>query len=117
MPQPVLIATLEELDQALELSHERPVLLLKHSAICGASSSALETFHEFAGSRPDDAITFAVVVIQESRDVSDDLARRTRVRHQSPQVLLLRHGRATWNTSHWGISHENLEKAVEIVPA
>jgi bacillithiol system protein YtxJ len=118
MARPTLISTPEELDGAFELSHERPVLILKHSLACGASAAAHEVYHEFVESRLDDEqVDYAVLLIQRSRDLSDELARRTGIRHQSPQVVLLRHGRAAWSASHWGISRENLQQAVDIVPA
>jgi bacillithiol system protein YtxJ len=36
----------------------------------------------------------------------------TGVRHQSPQAILLRDGRAVWNGSHGGITAEALERAL-----
>ncbi len=103
-----------ELDELLEASVERPVWLFKHSLTCGVSSGALAEYESFVGARPEnDPGVFALVEIQRSRDVSAAVAEKTGVRHQSPQVLLLRDGRAVWNTSHWRIREEALAEAAE----
>jgi bacillithiol system protein YtxJ len=118
MAQPVLIRTDEDLREVFETSHERPVLIFKHSLACGASASAHQTWLQFVETRPeDDGITWAVLLIQKTRDLSNEVAARTGIRHQSPQAILLRNGRAVWNASHWSISKKNLQQAVETVAA
>jgi len=38
---------------------------------------------------------------------------RTGVRHESPQVLLIRDGLAVWHGSHWEITEQALDQAAE----
>jgi bacillithiol system protein YtxJ len=40
-------------------------------------------------------------------------ARRPTAGHQTPQVILLRGGKAVWDASHWDISEEALREALE----
>jgi thioredoxin 1 len=53
------------------------------------------------------------VVVQSSRDVSDAVAKKTGVRHQSPQVLLVKNGTCIWSESHRQITSDALKKALE----
>jgi bacillithiol system protein YtxJ len=48
----------------------------------------------------------------EAHWLAAELARRTGVRHESPQVLLLRGGRAAWSASHAAVTAEAVERAL-----
>ena len=103
------ITTLAQLDKLL-VPTGGFVWLFKHSLTCGVSAAAWREFQRFAAHRPDsDAI--AVVEIQTAREVSREVAVRTGVRHESPQVLLLRGGVPLWHASHRKISEGALEDA------
>jgi bacillithiol system protein YtxJ len=44
--------------------------------------------------------------------LSDTVAERLGVRHESPQALLIKDGRAVWHASHWSITSEALVSAL-----
>jgi bacillithiol system protein YtxJ len=111
MASAVLVSTKLELDRAIEESARQPVLFFKHSLICSVSVWVRKAWDEFVEGRDDEAL-YAVIEIQNAREVSNELARRTGVKHESPQVLLLKGGQAVWSASHWDISKESLEAAV-----
>jgi len=52
------------------------------------------------------------MVIQQSRDLSNLIARETAIRHESPQVILFRGGQAVWSASHGGITLEGMRTAL-----
>ena len=106
------LETAAELDEVFRESENRPVFLLKHSTRCGSSAASWRDFRDFASLHDDDAL-YAVVEIPEWRELSDDVARRTGITHESPQVLLLRGGHAVWHASRWRISRQALTKALE----
>jgi bacillithiol system protein YtxJ len=54
----------------------------------------------------------AILVVQDDRELSRDVATRTGVRHETPQALVLRNGRAVWAASHFDISADAVEQAV-----
>lgn len=86
--------------------------LFKHSLTCGTSARAWRRFQSFAGARADGGgAEFAMVEIQRARDVSRAIAERTRVRHESPQALLLDGGEVLWHDSHWRIDEAALAAA------
>ena len=85
------------LDELLERSREAPVILFKHSLTCPISAAA---YREMEGLGRD----VGLVVVQKARPVSDEIASRTGVRHESPQALILRDGRVVWSATHWKVT-------------
>jgi bacillithiol system protein YtxJ len=112
MAQTDRITTRPELDHLLRESEERPVMLFKHSTTCSVSSMALDTWREFVGRQDSGRARYALLEVQNSRELSNEVARVTGVRHESPQALVLRHRRAVWSASHWNISGESLERGL-----
>lgn len=113
-----LLTDLAMIDHILEGSHERPVLLFKHSLTCPISSSAFHEFQRLVASPPEgDTVGFALIEIQNARPVSKAVADRTGVVHESPQAILLSKGKAVWNASHGSIREATLRSAIERVLA
>src|SRR5918912_1937705 len=90
------------LERLFERSNAEPVLLFKHSNSCPISARAYRQMQEVK-------TPVSIVVIQESRDLSRDIESRTGVRHETPQALVLRNGRAVWAASHFDISADAVE--------
>ncbi|MEZ5064654.1 MAG: bacillithiol system redox-active protein YtxJ [bacterium] len=115
MAHPTRISTKAELDYAFRESEERPVILFKHSLTCPVSTAAYQAYLDFLRVHDVASSLAALVEVQNARDVSNEISARTGIRHESPQALMLRGGRAVWNASHWDISvdslHEGLERA------
>lgn len=103
--------TWEDYLQLVEDSHEQPVLLFKHSTRCPVSATAWRNFQRLADGKPAAALWRVLVI--ENREMSSRIADHAGVRHQSPQALLFRGGRVVWHDSHWSITTEDLEDAVE----
>jgi len=110
MAQIQRIDDLSALDALLARSRERAVWVFKHSLTCGTSSAAWMEFQRFAAEEPEDGALCALIEVQNARAVSAALAERTGVRHQSPQVLLLRDSQVTWHASHYQISARALKR-------
>jgi len=51
--------------------------------------------------------------IQAVPDLSREVESLTGVRHESPQVILLRDGKAIWNASHFDVNAASVSKALE----
>jgi len=60
---------------------------------------------------------FALVDVSRQQPISQALAARTGVRHESPQVLLLTGGRAIWSASHDEITRASIAHAAEAINA
>jgi len=87
------------------------VVLFKHSPLCGTSSVARRQVLRFAGQNPETPIYIIDVV--NDRPVSQYIAERFGVRHQSPQVIVLRDSRHVWNGSHFRVTARALRREVE----
>jgi bacillithiol system protein YtxJ len=55
--------------------------------------------------------------IQAARAVSDEIERRLRVRHESPQVLLIQDGQVVWSASHFRVTAAAVLAALEAAAA
>ena len=79
----------EQLEAIIQQSHDKPVILFKHSTSCGISAMAkygLETRWDFEESE----LVLYYLDLLRFRSVSNLIADRLQVIHQSPQVILLK---------------------------
>ena len=94
------------LEDLFKESFEKPVAIFKHSNSCGISSHVMEMVDEVGRD-----VHF--VVVQEDRDLSNEIATRTGHTHQSPQVFVIRDGKPIYHATHYGIDPDALEKALK----
>ena len=106
MPVLTPLETVADLDAALARSVVRPVLIFKHSITCGTSEVAREEVEELIESIDREAwpVDLYVVRVQPARAVSNEIETRLRVRHESPQVLLVNNGQVVWRASHYRVT-------------
>jgi bacillithiol system protein YtxJ len=110
-PELTALQHLDDLDKLLAESQQRPLLLFKHSYTCGTSAEALDELLEHLNTRRSDA-RYAMVTVQTHRQLSNEVAARLGVRHQTPQAILVRHGRAVWSASHFRVNAAEIRKAM-----
>jgi bacillithiol system protein YtxJ len=115
MPALRRIGSPGELEALFRESAEHPVLLVKHSTRCGTSAAVLRDVRDFASRRGDEDVAYAFLEIPEDRALADEVSERTGVKHESPQVLVLRDARAVWHANHWRISKDALARALASV--
>jgi len=101
---------LEDLDQLEEIpekSHTRPQVIFKHSTSCGISRMVLNLFSDNNAADADQADLYYVDV-HRSRTISNEISDIFKVRHQSPQVVIIKNGSVAAHESHGAISEFNL---------
>jgi len=102
------LTDLGQLNEIVDLSNEKAVLIFKHSTRCSISRFALKQFeNEFD---LEEKITPYFLDLLNHRDVSNEIANRFDVFHQSPQILLIKNGKAIFSTSHDDIDAKFLER-------
>lgn len=111
MSRLVPLTDLPALDAAILESKERPVLLFKHSRYCGVSAEALDELQSHIDSAPSD-IAYRMITVQTHRPLSDAVAQRLGLRHETPQAILLRDGKIVWNASHFRITANQLNQVL-----
>ena len=93
------LTDINQLDAIVEESAETPVLLFKHSTRCSVSRMALKSFEKEYSIDENKAQPYFLDLL-EHRDISNAIASRFGVTHQSPQLILIKNGKAVYNTSH-----------------
>lgn len=91
----------EQLDELFEVSKNKPVVLFKHSITCPISANV---FEEVANV---DSTVF-LVVVQDARALSNKIAEKTGIRHESPQAIIIKDGKSVFHASHYDISAAEL---------
>jgi bacillithiol system protein YtxJ len=102
----------QSLDAAIAESCERPVVLFKHSRHCGVSCEALDELNAHIDGQTEPLLSYKVITVQTHRSVSDAASERLGLRHETPQVILVRDGKVVWNASHFRITATHLDQAL-----
>ena len=99
----------EQLGNITEKSKEKAQVIFKHSNRCSISSVALQRLQK--GKQPWE-IEFYFLDLIRYRFLSNKIAEVFKVRHESPQVLVIKNGECIFNESHLGIDmHDIIDQA------
>ena len=91
-----------------ESSFSRPQLIYKHSTTCGISSVVLNMFSR-SFDYTDDQADLYFLDLHRHRSVSNEVARRFGVRHESPQLIVIDKGEVSVHRSHGAIADLDLK--------
>ena len=105
------LSSMDELDKAEKESNERAVVLFKHSVSCGVSAYAKHKMENGFDINPENC-GFYYLDLLAHRDISNEIAHRYGVMHQSPQMIILRNGQAVFNASHHAVSLTTLKENI-----
>ena len=105
----VLLETEEEFEKLKMRSAERPQIIFKNSTACGISGMVLRSFESQYSSARKEA-DLHLLHIQYNRELSNLVSRSLGIRHESPQLLILRGGEVVAHASHSGITNIDLEE-------
>lgn len=102
----------QQLDDLIDRSRQRPIVIFKHSRACGTSAQAFDELQSllYEGGTAD----VYVVDVLRHRSTSQAVASRFGIRHESPQVLVLRDGAVGWHGSHFRVTAEAIRQALEL---
>ena len=102
---------LGQIDEIILLSEEMPVIIFKHSTRCSISKMALKNF-ENEYDLVENVTPYFLDLIS-FRDVSNEIASRFNVVHQSPQLLLIVGGKSVYDVSHSSIDAQELKSKIQ----
>lgn len=115
MQQLVELTSQDEIYEMLAKSHMAPVLLYKHSISCPVSGYAWHEVEDYLSC--DKAPACYRVTVQTQPHLSRDLAESLDVIHHTPQVIILRAGKASYVASHWQIRRQTLQRELQAAAA
>ncbi|MBZ4044375.1 bacillithiol system redox-active protein YtxJ [Flavobacterium hibisci] len=99
-----------QLQEVEAISHEKPVVIFKHSTRCSISRMALKQFErEYDLENVIDAYFLDLIA---HRDVSNEIASKFGVYHESPQLILIKNGKAVYDVSHSDIDATALKNKI-----
>ena len=105
------LTSVEQLRELVKTTHEKPILLFKHSTRCGISAMALNSFESDWSSEKELCDIYYLDLLKH-RDVSDEIAALTGVQHQSPQVIVLKGDEVVYDASHSSIDARKIESTL-----
>ncbi|MFN3757131.1 MAG: bacillithiol system redox-active protein YtxJ, partial [Flavobacterium sp.] len=86
-----LLTDLAQLNELIEISHKQPVVIFKHSTRCSISRFVLKSFENEYDLSEDELLPYFLDLLS-NRNISNEIASRFEVFHQSPQILLIKDG-------------------------
>ena len=101
----------DQLDDNDRTSYDRPVLIYKHSPRCSLSNIAFQRIEGLVNELP----TYFLDLIKH-RGLSDEIEKRYKVYHESPQLLLIRDGECVYEASHMDIHADTIRDQVSTLP-
>ena len=106
----IQLTDLGQLNEIVDSSTDKVVVIFKHSTRCSISRMVLKQFeNEF--DLQDKVVPYFLDLL-EHRDISNEIATRFEVQHQSPQLIVIKDRKAVYNASHESIDAVKLEQFV-----
>jgi bacillithiol system protein YtxJ len=102
---------LGQIEEIIALSEQMPVIIFKHSTRCSISRMALKNFENEYDLGESVAAYFLDLI--SFREVSNQIASRFNVVHQSPQLLLIVGGKSVYDVSHSSIDAQELRSKLQ----
>jgi len=98
-------ADTEALEGLITRSEEVPVLVFQHDPGCPISRAAHRELAALDGE-------INMLDVRRDRTVKREIESRTGIRHESPQAIVLRHGKPVWSASHYAITEDEVARAL-----
>ncbi len=103
-----------QIAEIIALSNSIPVYIFKHSTTCGISAQAKENV-EISFKNTDKPFLLYYLDLLKYRSISNEVASKLNVHHQSPQLILVHNGEVAFTTSHYKIKTNILEDSLSLL--
>ncbi len=104
--------SIDQLDEIEKSSEEKTVAILKHSTRCGVSRMVLRMFESDYDLDENEPVDLYFLDLITYREISNEIASRFRVHHESPQLIVMKNREVVHHSSHQGISANKLKELV-----
>ncbi|AYA37684.1 bacillithiol system redox-active protein YtxJ [Hymenobacter oligotrophus] len=100
----------EQLDDIVRESAEHPVVIFKHSTSCSISAMAKSRLERQWADAGLGKVKPYYLDLLRFRPISNQIAEQFGIRHESPQLLLIRNGECRYDASHMSIQLGEVKK-------
>tara|TARA_B100000953_G_scaffold115656_1_gene95141 strand:+ start:1822 stop:2268 length:447 start_codon:yes stop_codon:yes gene_type:complete len=104
------LTEISQLDELEKLSEGKTVAIFKHSTTCGISRMVLKNFEADYEQQLNDSVDLYFLDLKAHRDISNGIADKFSVRHESPQMVVLKNREVVHHSSHQAISADKLKE-------
>ena len=104
-----ILSDISQLETIQEDSNNVPIVLFKHSTTCGISAGAKHRL-EIDWESIEGEFEFYYLDLLSHRNISNAIANKWNVRHESPQAIIIKDGVAIYNASHGRISANEINR-------
>ncbi len=105
------ITSVAQLDAIESESYDMPIVIFKHSTSCSISAMVKNRLDSNSSTSTE---IYYYLDLLRFRDISNAVAKKFQIQHESPQVLLLKDGTVTYTDSHTAISFAELQKHISL---
>lgn len=98
-----------QLDEIALNSNHKAQLIFKHSTTCGISSMVLRMITN-AWNFEEGQVDLFFLDLHAHRDISNEVAHKFQVMHQSPQLIIIKNGVTVYHNSHGAITGVNVKE-------
>jgi bacillithiol system protein YtxJ len=104
---------LNQLEEITRESEEKIILIFKHSIYCSTSRVALDRLQRNWKDEEMQLVKPYFLDLISYRKISDQIAEIYGIEHESPQVVMVKNGRAIFSESHWGIDYQAIKSKLK----
>jgi bacillithiol system protein YtxJ len=105
----IKLDTIEKFEEVVEKGEA--FTLLKHSVTCPISQAAYDEYAKFTAENQNKNSYY--LTVQEARPLSNYIAEKFQIKHESPQAFFVANKGVAWHASHWKITYDVLKNVSE----
>lgn len=98
-----------QLDEIEKESEKKPIVIFKHSTSCGISRMVLNNLERNYDLPRDKEVKLYFLDLLANRELSNEVAKRFAVRHESPQMIILKDKKVVHHASHQSIDLQSIK--------
>jgi bacillithiol system protein YtxJ len=104
------LTTENTLQDLIKVSETKKVLIFKHSTRCSISAMVLSRIERDWETTENNRIEPYYLDLIKYRSLSNEIAQKFGVQHESPQILVIENGKCVYHASHNAISYREIQR-------
>ncbi|SNC76269.1 bacillithiol system protein YtxJ [Hymenobacter gelipurpurascens] len=102
----------EQLTDIVQESFEQPIIIFKHSTTCSISAAAKAKLERQWSEAGLETAKLYYLDLLRFRPISNEIAEKFGIRHESPQLLVIQNGECRHDASHMSIRLSDVKQVV-----